>query len=480
MTDLSELIMCPSHHRRVFVNRTLNLRSIKAIGYDMDYTLIHYVAQHWELTAYRHLKEKLTSSGWRVDDLEYDPHLMIRGLVIDLKLGNIVKPNRFGYVKRAFHGTLPLDFDTQRRIYSRLVVDIREDRWGLMTTLFDLPVACMYAQLVDRFDRNELPQVKGYADLFELITNNLDTAYAQGLLRQKILKNPEKYVLEDPDVPMTLLDQKHAGKNLVLITDSDWGYARGILAHAFDPHLPGQMTWRSLFDLVVVNAGKPNFFLREQPAFEVVTEDGLLRPVVDCLKQGGIYVGGHAGLIEETLNLDGSEIMYVGDHVEADVQASKSVRRWRTALVLRELEEEFACLHDFREHQGELSRLMDRKAELEQQRAQLRLYAQRTEFGYGPESSVSPETFDQKIEEINGELSLLDRQIGPLAQESQNLYNTNWGLLTRSGYDKSYFTRMLENYADIYMSRVSNFQYQTPFAYLRSTRSSLPHDRGAA
>ncbi|MEF8865101.1 MAG: 5'-nucleotidase domain-containing protein, partial [Salinibacter sp.] len=28
--------------RGLFCNRTLNLRGIQAIGYDMDYTLIHY------------------------------------------------------------------------------------------------------------------------------------------------------------------------------------------------------------------------------------------------------------------------------------------------------------------------------------------------------------------------------------------------------------------------------------------------------
>ena len=28
--------------RGVYANRTVNLRSVSAIGYDMDYTLIHY------------------------------------------------------------------------------------------------------------------------------------------------------------------------------------------------------------------------------------------------------------------------------------------------------------------------------------------------------------------------------------------------------------------------------------------------------
>lgn len=32
----------PPPERGIFCNRTLNMRSIRAIGYDMDYTLIHY------------------------------------------------------------------------------------------------------------------------------------------------------------------------------------------------------------------------------------------------------------------------------------------------------------------------------------------------------------------------------------------------------------------------------------------------------
>ena len=36
----------------VFANRTLTLRSIEAIGYDLDYTLIHYRTSEWEGVAY--------------------------------------------------------------------------------------------------------------------------------------------------------------------------------------------------------------------------------------------------------------------------------------------------------------------------------------------------------------------------------------------------------------------------------------------
>ena len=48
---------------RVHVNRTLNMRTIKAIGYDMDYTLVGYQAAQWEKRAYAYLKENLIELG---------------------------------------------------------------------------------------------------------------------------------------------------------------------------------------------------------------------------------------------------------------------------------------------------------------------------------------------------------------------------------------------------------------------------------
>jgi hypothetical protein len=318
----------------------------------------------------------------------------------------------------------------------------------------------------------------GYADLEERMSSNLDAAYAEGMMRNEILKDPASFVVEDAEIPLTLLDQKHAGKKLLLITDSEWEFVGKIMAYAFDSHLPADMTWRELFDLVIVSAGKPHFFLQEQPAFELATEEGLLRRVAGSLKQGSIYVGGHAGLVEEAFGLQGGEIMFVGDHLESDVQVTKSMLRWRTGLVLSELEEEFASLQEFRDQQAQLSKMMIQKADLERQQAQLRLHTQRATHGYGPESGVSTAEQDQRMVEVTNKISALDAQVGPLTQKAWMLFNPRWGLLTRAGYDKSYLTRLLEGYADIYTSRVSNFLYQTPFAYLRSTRSSLPHDGG--
>ena len=81
--------------RKIFCNRTLNLRSIKAVGYDMDYTLIHYRVDKWERRSFSHMRRKLATQGWPIEELRFDPDTVQRGLIIDLELGNILKANQF-------------------------------------------------------------------------------------------------------------------------------------------------------------------------------------------------------------------------------------------------------------------------------------------------------------------------------------------------------------------------------------------------
>src|SRR5882672_5915262 len=94
----------PPLARRVFANRTLNLGSIAAVGFDMDYTLIHYQVEEWERVAYSHARARLAARGWPVQDLEFSPTAFTLGLIVDKELGNVVKANRFGFVRRAAHG----------------------------------------------------------------------------------------------------------------------------------------------------------------------------------------------------------------------------------------------------------------------------------------------------------------------------------------------------------------------------------------
>ncbi|UJR86966.1 HAD-IG family 5'-nucleotidase [Sandaracinus amylolyticus] len=486
----------PPSPRRVFCNRTLNFRGIEAIGFDMDYTLVHYHVHVWEQRAYEHLKRRLVARGFPIDHLEFDPDIAALGLILDVPRGNLVKANRFGYVKRAAHGTRIMSFEDQRAAYERTVVDLADQRWMFLNTLFSLSEACMFAQLVDLLDEGKLhvqrlsspgvdpadpagEGVMSYLQLYEVVRRSLDATHMEGELKAEIIAAPEQYVQLDEELPLALKDLRAAGKKLVIITNSEWHYTQAMMRYAFDRYMPEGQTWRDLFDLVIVAARKPAFFTERMPAFEVLDEAGRLFPVQGKLQLGKAYLGGNARLVESSLGIPGESLLFVGDHIFADVNVSKSVNRWRTCLVLRDLEGELAALESFKPVQRELSARMHDKELLEHRYSQLRLVLQRLEQGYGPvPEGVTIGALRARMRELRAELVALDERIGPLARQSGELVSSRWGLLLRTGNDKSHLARQIERHADVYTSRVSNFLYSTPFVYLRSPRGSLPHDSG--
>ena len=467
--------------RRVWCNRTLNLRAIRAVGYDMDYTLVHYRTDEWERAAFSHALEPLAARGWPVGDLRFDLASVIQGLAFDLELGNLVKATRFGYVIRAHHGTRPLEFEAQRAAYASTFVDLSEPRWEFMNTLFSLSEANLFAQLVDLLDAGRLPGVLGYRELHRVIRTALDDAHNLGELKSAIVADPDRFVDLDPDLPLTLLDQKRSGKLLLLVTNSDWSYTKAMMGYAFDRYLPGGSTWRDLFDLVIVESRKPSFFSGRQAVYRLVDEaQGLLQSHYGALVTGRVYAGGDARLVESSLGLSGAQIFYVGDHLFGDVHVSKEMLRWRTGLVLREIEPEVRALEASRAADARLAELMARKVQLDARLARLRLERQRRELGYGPgaaaRSGRTVEQLEAEAKAASDENQALDALIAPLAKASGGIGNETWGPLMRAGNDKSLFARQVERYADIYTSRVSNLLAETPFAYLRAARGSLPHD----
>ena len=73
----------------------------------------------------------------------------------------------------------------------------------------------------------------------------------------------------DPDTAVALLDQKRAGKRLLLVTNNEVAYGTAMLRLAIEPYLPAGMTWRDLFDAAFFLARKPQFFSQDMPVFEV-------------------------------------------------------------------------------------------------------------------------------------------------------------------------------------------------------------------
>ena len=466
----------PAPERQVFANRTLKMKSIRAVGYDMDYTLTQYKAEAFEDFAFSYAIGHLAELGWPVEALSFDPTSTARGLVVDQDLGNLVKATRFGWVVTAKHGGRFLDHEEVRSAYLGTHIDLADDRYVMLNSLFSLSEASLFAQGVELLDAGKLPGGMGYREVFAAVVNSVDRVHQDGMLKQGVLADPARFISLDGDIAASLLDQRESGKLLMLITNSEWSYTNKVMTHTFDPFLKGGDTWRDLFEIVVVSSSKPGFFTSSNPLYRVVDEErGLLEPHFGPLGSGGVFYGGNAQLLEESLGLIGDEILYVGDHLYGDVHYSKALRRWRTALILQELEAEIHALAEFKPTQAHLSELIDHRERLETQLSAQQLARLRAAEGYADPLGPSEDHL-ASIAETEAELSQLDELMAPLKDQASRLQNQGWGTLSRAKQDKSLFFRQIERYADIYTSRVSNLLFPGPYATFRMGRLALPHD----
>jgi hypothetical protein len=110
--------------------------------------------------------------------------------------------------------------------------------------------------------------------------------------------------------------------------------------------------------------------------------------------------------------------------------------------------------------------------------ARRKLDLQRLDGGYGPRPDLDRGALITEQTALRAQILELDARIVPLAREAVEVVHPLWGPLLRAGNDKSHLAQQVERSADIYTSRVSNFLHATPFAYLRATRESMPHDPG--
>jgi hypothetical protein len=119
---------------------------------------------------------------------------------------------------------------------------------------------------------------------------------------------------------------------------------------------------------------------------------------------------------------------------------------------------------------------MKEKERLEVEHCRVRLELQRIKLAYGPRASTAADELETRMASVWNRIEEIDAQVAPLARDAGRVANPRWGPLLRAGNDKSHLARQVEQSADIYMSRISNFLHATPFAYLRSKRGTMPHD----
>ncbi|MEE9395043.1 MAG: HAD-IG family 5'-nucleotidase [Planctomycetota bacterium] len=452
--------------RQIFTNRTLRFDKIKAVGFDFDHTLAVYNCEALDAVAMRLVIERLRADGFS-EDFEKeipDPDFACKGLIVDTKLGTVLKVDRFGHVLRAFRGKNPLPRDERRVAYGDMnVIPMETDgeRFRPMDTAFAKPDILIFSALsAVRLDEDCTP-------LWKKVREHTDMVHRDGSLKKIIMKSPLDFLNPDLEVLPMLQQLRASGKKVFLLTNSEWEYTRAMVNPAFGlGDDPSDLGWVDLFDFVVCHARKPRYFdPTGATAEKAIPEDHR------------ILVGGCIRDIEAHLGYSGPEVLYVGDHIYADLITSKLSQNWRTMLIISELEEEIDAQAGL---PGIARQIND--ADLARLKAESMLH-----HWEGLAKTLESAPDDRLIERAKADIARLIRQEKhdlrhhidqreKLRDRMSRATNRFWGSHFRASNELTFYGRQIEDYGCIYSSRAANLGVYPPDHYFRSPMDYLPHE----
>ncbi|XP_035464248.2 5'-nucleotidase, cytosolic II, like 1 isoform X6 [Scophthalmus maximus] len=268
----------------------------------------------------------------------------------------------------------------------------------------------------------------------------------------RFLKGSTRHI-RDPNIPVLLTRIKEVAK-VFLATNSDYSYTEAIMKYLLENNaMTGspKKSWRSFFDLVVVDTRKPLFFAEGTVLRQVDTDTGKLRigTYTGDLQHGTVYSGGSSDIVCDLLDVKGKDILYVGDHIFGDILKSKKRQGWKTFLVVPELTKE---LHVWEE-----------KKNLFEELKHLNVFLAEHYKHLDTDRSECPD-----ICAIQTRMKVLTYRM--------DLSYGQMGSLLRSGSRQTLFASQLMRYADLYSSTCMNLLHY-PFNYLFMAPPVLmPHE----
>lgn len=475
----------PPQSRRLFVNRTLRLEKIRTIGFDLDWTLADYHQTAMsELTfglALERLVERFDYPR-QILQSEFRSEFCRRGSMLDTEKGMVLKMNRHRYVGRAYHGRRFLGNQERSELYRQEPINPSSKRFVFVDTLFELPEVNIFSELVEltRHGKVDLPD---YQTIYRNTRAAVDSLHGDGSLKSRILADLPRFLRRDPQLALALERLSLGDRKLLLITNSEWYFTEGLCSYLFDGVVPGLDSWRDLFDLVVVSSCKPGFFKKGKP-FMRLDDQGHEVGEEDIPQWGGVYSGGSRERLMQLLDCPGEQVLYVGDHIYGDILSSKLTSTWRTALVVRELEDELATRNELT---SQLRHLLVLRSELVD-------FGQRIDdlddivlllhrLSGEAQSTEGNEAYRQSLDQLKSDLATwrqehktMRKHAGRLQRRISTAINTYWGSLFKQGSNKSLFGSQVDDFACIYTSRVSNFAFYGSKHYFRVLHDSMMHE----
>ncbi len=470
--------------RQIFTNRNLRLDHIDLVGFDMDYTLAIYHLRRieslsFEMTIARLIAKKNYPA--EIQTLRYDHAFVIRGLVVDKQLGNIFKVDAHNHVGRCYHGRRPLTAEERRAAYRNEKISLRPPRYAWIDTLFALPEACLYAQIIELFEANG--RAVDYVRLYDDIRECIDEVHRDNTLKLELKKDLGHYIVKDAELGPALHKLRSGGKKTFLLTNSYWDYTDAVMRFLFDGVLPEYPSWRNYFDHVIVGAQKPGFFSERHPLLEIDANGNVIGPATS-LERGHIYQGGNLQELERLAGFGGERVLYVGDHIYGDIIRNRKVSLWRTCMVVQELETELAYTAARADDIARLRELDRLRTGLDDEINHHKLHLNQLDRR-ADRLRDDPALTELDLERRREKncLERLRRALRDVIAESAALEdrfergaNPYWGLVFKEGNENSRFGNQVEDYACLYTSRASNFLYYSPMQYFRSPRDVMAHE----
>lgn len=473
----------------ILCNRALNMSKIKAIGFDMDYTLAMYNSEQFEtLAANSALKKLVYELGYPAAllNVDYDHSFFIRGLVVDKQYGNIIKLDRHKYVKHALHGFSKLSKQARADMYDQITTSgggFGEPRFAMLDAMFALPDAFLFSSVVEYKDKNpkEIPQ--DYMQVYNDVRKSVDMCHRDGSIKDRVAAEPQRYIQRDPSLIPMLRKLRRSGRKVFLLTNSLWNYTDTVMTYLFAEEKRGK--WIDLFDVIITGSTKPAFLLNPKlPLYRCDPKTGTLSntdgvygmTAEEYLAKGKCFQGGNFTHLHDLVGVsNGTQLLYVGDHIFSDVLRSKRTLGWRTMLIVPELEHETNTLYE-----PDTVALSDEIREMREKRDGLDEWVDRLEGELVATDELLPQDLTKitmELQEARKELEGERIKIMSKVEAYHNRFHPIWGQLFKTGMQNSRFAEQVEQYACLYTSRVTNIDLVSPEIYWRAMSDLMPHDR---
>lgn len=475
------------NEQRIFVNRSLNFGNVKIIGFDMDHTLAPYKKENFEALAFQATLTKFIEAGYpeELSTLAYKNDFVIRGLIVDIDRGNILKVDGYKYVKDAYHGYKRLNKETRDALYNRQ--GFRAQDFHSIDTFFALSEVQLFLEIVNYMDHNPGKIDKSFTQVYADLRKFIDLSHQDDSIKKKVIESPEKYIEKNKYLATTLVRLADAGKTLFLLTNSDYTYTNHIMNFVLSNTHEEFPDWKDFWNYIIVGSGKPGFFVGSQPFFEVIDDSGLLKIHRGNLNPFSVYYGGNAKLFEKLTSYQGDEVLYIGDHIYGDIIQSKGAVNWRTMLIINELEDEIKKLDEGMQYTKLIDKKLIERETLDEELQKIRsMMAANRRLAKKAQKKgdlkkiqsllAANDSLTNKLNNKKESLKSIEESIKTNISDRSTMFHPVWGELMKVGFERSRFANQVCNYACIYSSQVSNLRFYSPYKKFVSYHESLPHE----